>query len=99
MAHALLPDRRGVSGAELSRRHGTGWWTGRPFLSWWLPAIHPVPWLFSLLVFSGSFPCNPLKVQLLAGDLRAAQLSDKPAILRRVAKAVSHHEVKPWLKS
>ena len=31
------------------------------------------PLLFGLLVSSGSFHFNPLKVKLLAGDLKAAQ--------------------------
>ena len=39
----------------------------RDLLIWWLSAIPLAIWLF---VFSGS----PLKVKLLAGDLRAAQL-------------------------
>ena len=39
-----------------------------------LDGSQPSPECFSLLVFSGSFSLNLLKVKLLAGDLRAARV-------------------------
>ena len=54
---------------------GTGFLSDSNIISWWLPAIRFLSFLFSSLVFLVvGFLFSPLKVKLVAGDLRTAQI-------------------------